>query len=100
MGVSTVGVSREELEAALEEWPRTHRSILLQGQRLSVEQNCPVIIDSLKDEGECQLTTKQDTVSTTTYVLSMAALFVVTLLGTVVMMLLIQLLWTKTNKKK
>ena len=37
------------LEAALEEWHRTHRSILLQGQRLTVEQNCPVIIYLLED---------------------------------------------------
>ena len=100
VGVSTVGVSREEVEAALEEWPRTHRSILLQGQRLSVEQNCPVIINSLEDEGECQPTTTPATVSVTTFALSMAALFVVTLLGTVAMVLLIQLLCTKTNRKR
>ena len=63
VGVSTVGVSREELEAALEEWPRTHRSILLQGQRLSVEQNCPVLITSF-DEETCN--TNMDTTITVT----------------------------------
>jgi len=51
---STVGVSREELVAALEEWPRTHRSILVQGERLSVEESCPIIITSL-EEGECEV---------------------------------------------
>ena len=42
------------LVAALEEWPRVHRSILLQGGRLSVDDTCPVIIQSL-DEEECEV---------------------------------------------
>ena len=60
VSVPAVGVSREDLEAALEEWPRKHRSILLQGQRLNVEENCPVIIHAL-DEGECDLTIASST---------------------------------------
>ena len=100
VGVSTVGVSREELEAALEEWPRTHRSILLQGQRLSVEQNCPVIINSLEDEGECELTTTSVTVSLTTFLLTMAAVFIVSLLGAVALIVFIQLMCRITRHKR
>ena len=99
VGVSTVGVSREELEAALEEWPRTHRSILLQGQRLSVEQNCPVIINSMNEE-VCKLTTAPTMVSIITFLLTVAADFVVTLLGTVAMVLLIYFIYAKRSKKK
>ena len=50
--VSTGSLNRLELVAALEEWPRVHRSILLQGERLSVNDTCPIIIQSL-DEEEC-----------------------------------------------
>ena len=108
VGVSTVGMSREELEAALEEWPRTHRSILLQGQRLSVEQNCPVIINSLEDEGECELTTTPVIsltttpvmVSLTTFLLTMAAVFIITLLGAVVSTVLIQLMCCTTRYRR
>ena len=39
---------------ALEEWPGVYRSILLQGERLSVDDMCPVIVHSLNGE-ECQL---------------------------------------------
>ena len=42
--VSTGSLSRQELVAVLEEWPRVHRSILLQGERLSVDNTCPIII--------------------------------------------------------
>jgi hypothetical protein len=49
--ISTGTLARQELVAALEEWPRVHRSILLQGERLSVDDTCPVIIQSLDEEG-------------------------------------------------
>ena len=97
---TVVGVSREEVEAALKEWPRTHRSILLQGQRLSVEENCLVIIDSLEDEVECQLTTTPAMVSAITFLLTVVAVFVVTLLGTVAILLFIHFICAKRSKKK
>ena len=50
--VSTDTQTRQELVAALEEWPRIHGSIFLQGERLSVNDTCPVIIQSLNVE-EC-----------------------------------------------
>jgi hypothetical protein len=52
--ISTGTLAGQELVAALEEWPRVHRSILLQGERLSVDDTCPVIIQSL-DEEECEV---------------------------------------------
>ena len=51
--VSTGSLNRLELVAALEEWPRVHRSIVLQGGRLSVDDKCHIIIQSL-DEEECE----------------------------------------------
>ena len=51
--VSTGSLNRL-LVAALEEWPGVHRSILLQGERLSVDDKCPVVIRSL-DEEECEV---------------------------------------------
>ena len=50
----TSTLTKQELIAGLEEWPRVHRSILLQGERLSVDDMCPVIIQSL-DEEECEV---------------------------------------------
>ena len=96
VSVSAVGVSREELE----EWPRTHRSILLQGQKLSVEENCPVIINSLEDEGECQLTSTPVMISLTTFLLTMAAVFIVTLLAAVASTVLIQLFCCTSRYRK
>ena len=55
---------------------------------------------TVPDMLEAMSTTTPATVSVTTFALSMAALFVVTLLGTVTMMLLIQLLCTRTSERK
>jgi hypothetical protein len=52
--ISTSTLARVELVVALEEWQRVHRSILLQGERLSLDDTCPVIIQSL-DEEECEV---------------------------------------------
>ena len=81
MSMSEVGVSREEVEAVLEEWPRTHRSILLQGQRLNVEENCPVIISSLEDEGECELSTTPISISLTTVLIASSIVLSLACLG-------------------
>ena len=60
--VSTGSLNRQELVATLEEWPEVHRSILLQGGRLSVDDTCPVIIQSL-DEEECEGPSQAEMVS-------------------------------------
>jgi hypothetical protein len=52
--ISTSTLARQELVTPLEEWVRVHRSLLLQGDRLGVDDMCPVIIQSL-DEEECEM---------------------------------------------
>ncbi len=44
-------LNRSMLEAVLREWPAIHKAILLQGELLSVDDTCPVIISSFHDEG-------------------------------------------------
>ena len=84
VAVSMGQLSREGLVSALEEWPRTHRSILIQGERLSVEEQCPVIIQSLEEEEECEIhtpppTTPPATVALTTFLIGMGSTVVVTM---------------------
>ena len=43
-------LNRTELEAVLREWLAVHRAILLQGELLSVDNTCPIIINSFDDE--------------------------------------------------
>ena len=43
-------LNRTMLEAVLREWPAIHRAILLQGELLSVDHTCPVIISSFDKE--------------------------------------------------
>ena len=43
-------LDRSMLRGVLEAWPLVHRSVLVQGERLSVEETCPVIIQSREDE--------------------------------------------------
>ena len=51
--IATTGqLNRTMLEAVLREWPVIHRAILLQGELLSVDDTCPVIISSFEEE-EC-----------------------------------------------
>jgi hypothetical protein len=55
-------ISREVLVSALKEWPSVHRSILIHGEKLSVEEECPVIIQSA--DGVCEITTAPEALST------------------------------------
>ena len=59
---ASVSANTLGLVATLEEWPRVHRSIVLQGERLSVDDTCPVIIQSL-DEEECEWPSQAEMVS-------------------------------------
>ncbi len=58
-GASYESLAREELEAALEEWPELHRSILMRGDTLCVEDTCPTVIP----QGDCvpEVFTNQNT---------------------------------------
>ena len=75
--VSTDILSRQQLLAALEEWPRVHRSILLRGVRLSVDDTCPVIIQSL-DEEECEWPSQPEMRST--FLATMVSVLVIAIL--------------------
>ena len=48
----------------LEAWPRSHRSILIQGEELSVDDTCVVIIQSLEDQ-VCEVSTESVTMIST-----------------------------------
>lgn len=63
--VSTGELARQDLVAALEAWPRVHRSIFLLGERLSVDDTCPVIIHQSSDEEECEISSQPDAESQT-----------------------------------
>ena len=48
----------------LEAWPRSRRSILIQGEELSVDDTCVVIIQSLEDQ-VCEVSTEPVVVTST-----------------------------------
>lgn len=96
--VSMAEMPKKELEESLEEWPRVHRSILVQGEWLSVDDTCPVIIQSLEEE-ECEVTTTSpDTVTLNILLIAVASVLVVAVLGSVAVMMLILFL-CKFRKK-
>jgi hypothetical protein len=103
--ISTGTLARQELVAALEEWPRVHRSFLLQGERLSVDDTCPVIIQSL-DEEECDVYgPSQPTMVSSQAVIVTLSTFLATLIPLVVaviaaMAIIVLLSCTLWNKRK
>ena len=68
----------------LEAWPRSRRSMLIQGEELSVDDTCVVIIQSLEDQ-VCELSTEPVVVTSTepavvtlsTFVISLVAVFII-----------------------
>ena len=82
--VTAVQLERVELIAMLEAWPRRHRSILIQGEELSVDDTCVVIIQSLEDQ-VCEVSTEPVVVSLTisTFIITLIAVFIIAVLATV-----------------
>ena len=78
--VSTSMLTRQELVAVLEEWPRVHRSILLQGERLSVDNTCPIIIQSL-DEEECEGPSQPESVSLSIFLATVISVAVIAMVA-------------------
>ena len=97
--ITTVQLERVELIAILEAWPRSHRSILIRGEELSVDDTCVVIIQSLEDQ-VCEVSTEPVVVTSTepvvvaltTFVITVVAVFIIAALVTVVIMTMIIIL--------
>ena len=66
----------------LEAWPRSRRSILIQGEELSVDDTCVVIIQSLEDQ-VCEVSTEQVVVTFSTFVITVVVVFIIAVLATV-----------------
>ena len=94
--VTAVHLERVELIAMLEAWPRSRRSILIQGEELSVDDTCVVIIQSLEDQ-VCEVSTESVMVTSTepvivtlsTFVITVVAVFIIAVLATVAMVIVI-----------
>jgi hypothetical protein len=101
--ISTNTLARQELVAALEEWPRVHRTILLQGERLSVDDTCPIIIQSL-DVEECGPTvmvfSPPAVVTLGTLLAVVTSVSVVLAIGSVTIVTVILLLCIQRYKKR
>jgi hypothetical protein len=97
--ISTGTPAGQELVAALEEWPRVHRSILLQGKRMSVGDTCPVIIQSLNVE-ECEVFTISQPVMVTLSTFLAAVISIAGVLGSVTMVMMILLMCALRYKKR
>ena len=83
----------------LEAWPRSRRSILIQGEELSVDDSCVVIIQSLEDQvcGVSTVSTSTEVTSTATepvVVTSVTTVTISTFVITVVAVLIIAVLAT------
>ena len=84
----------------LKAWPRSRRSILIQGEELSVGDRCVVIIQSLEDQ-VCEVSTEPVVVTSTepamvtlnTFVTTVVAVFIIAVLATVVVMTMIIILY-------
>ena len=72
------------LEAVLREWPVVHRAILLQGELLSVDDTCPVIITSFHEE-ECNHEVSPNTATVSLGMMSAVAVAMLALVALVVM---------------
>ena len=64
-----VPLDRSMLVDILETWPVLHRAVLVQGERLSVEESCAVVILS-PEEQQCTLTSTPPTVSLSTFLVT------------------------------
>ena len=96
VNITAVQLERMELIAMLEAWPRSRRSILVQGEELSVDDTCVVIIQSLEVE-VCEVSTESVNVTSTepvlvtltTFLITVVAAFIIAVLATVTMMIAI-----------
>ena len=89
----------------LEVWPRSRRSILIQGEELSVDDTCVVIIQSLEDQ-VCEVSTEPVVVTSTatepvvvtsvtvtisTFVITVVAVLIIAVVATVAMVIAISI---------
>ena len=79
----------------LEAWPRSHRSILIQGEELSVDDTCVVIIQSLDDE-MCKVSVSTEpvvvssvTLTISSFIITLMAVLITSVLATVAMVIAI-----------
>ena len=71
----------------LETWPVLHRAVLVQGERLSVEESCAVVILS-PEEQQCTLTSAPPTVSLSTFLVTVFTVVIFFLLAAVSMVII------------
>ena len=91
-------LNRSMLMGVLETWPLIHRSIFIQGERVSVEHNCPVIIQSFEDQ-QCVPTTAPPTVSLTTFLATVLSLLLIALLAVVAMVIICTIKHRNSSQK-
>ena len=77
----TSTLTKQELIAGLEEWPWVHRSILLQGGKLRVDNTCPVIIQSDEEECEVPMATQPESVALSIFLATVASVVVVAIVA-------------------
>ena len=67
----------------LETWPVLHRAVLVQGERLSVEESCAVVTLS-PEEQQCTLTSAPPTVSLSTFLVTVVIFSVLVIVAMVI----------------
>ena len=77
-----VPLDRSMLVDILETWPVLHRAVLVQGERLSVEESCAVVILSPEDQ-QCILTSVPPTVSLSTFLITVFTIVIFFVLAAV-----------------
>ena len=82
-----VPLDRSMLVDILETWPVLHRAVLVQGERLSVEESCAVVILS-PEEQQCTLTSAPPTVSLSTFLVTVLTVLIIFVLAAVAIVII------------
>ena len=93
-----VPLDRSMLVDILETWPVLHRAVLVQGERLSVEESCAVVILS-PEEQQCTLTSAPPTVSLSTFLVTVFTVIIFSMLATVAMVVMAIAICAAKQKK-
>ena len=93
-----VPLDRSMLVDILETWPVLHRAVLVQGERLSVEESCAVVILS-PEEQQCTLTSAPPTVSLSTFLVTVFTVVIFFTLAAVAMVIIFMAIRAAKQRK-
>lgn len=92
-------LNRSMLVDILETWPVLHRAVLVQGERLSVEESCAVVILSPQEEGHCTLTSAPPTVPLSTFLITLFVVVILFVLTAVAMVIIAMAIHAAKQRK-